>query len=123
MYNSLENRNWSLDLDRQAFYSNECKKNGYKFIKATNEEKMCSECHQLKYKTQLQKLLDERNKQHTNYKFYSSVQLVEKLGEKNDQINKSKLENLNLQRKAIFPKNKQTDHTRLLNLIGKLFFM
>ena len=79
---------------------------------------MCSKCEQLKYNNQLKKVLDEKTKQHTNYKFYSSLQLVEKLGEKNNIINKAKLEHLNLKRKAIFLNNKQTDNSRLLNLIG-----
>ena len=55
---------------------------------------MCSKCEQLKYNNQLKKVLDEKTKQHTNYKFYSSLQLVEKLGEKNNIINKTKLEHM-----------------------------
>jgi len=27
-YYELENRSWNLDLERQSFYSNECKNNG-----------------------------------------------------------------------------------------------
>ena len=123
LYDELEKNKvleWSINVNNSSFHSKSCYLNNFTFS-TIEKATVCNKCEQLKYNNDIKQIIKRSNEyeEHTNYKYLSSNQFVEKLKRKNEQINEYKLTNLNQRAQLINLKNSKNDYERLVTLLSQ----
>ena len=91
------------------------------YILSNSGFKVNIDCANLQYNQELKVVIDRSkaaSKPHTNYSFLNLKQLENIVKKYADKLNDVNLEALNDKRKIFRLENKQSDYSRLLNLIG-----
>ena len=100
LYDELEKNKvleWSINVNNSSFHSKSCYLNNFTFS-TIEKATVCNKCEQLKYNNDIKQIIKRSNEyeEHTNYKYLSSNQFVEKLKRKNEQIKKKFMKSLNV---------------------------
>jgi hypothetical protein len=115
------NRQWRVCFESSAFYSLNCW-NKNCLLETRLDENTCFDCEMLQHNNDLKKVLERTKLNDTtglNHQLLNYRQLKHSNESKADQLNKFKLQTLNLQRSNISLMNRTNDYHRLMKLVSQ----